>query len=142
MADQAHADAVLAQRDRLDLDGLIVVGPSHSAGAPEPANRPPNGGTVMAMRVQAIVFVIAVAGLFAFMHSGSRAAALCERDGGSFAEGLSLWPPGARCSGGEPERTWTTVAPEVPLAIPGVALLVFGGAAIAGWGAPRRKSTP
>ena len=43
-----------------------------------------------------------------FFHSGARAADLCG-DVGSVSGGLSLWPPGAECAGGEPSTVTTRI---------------------------------
>jgi hypothetical protein len=83
------------------------------------------------MRVPAaIICVLVTAGAFAFLHTGSRASALCAR-GAAVADGFSVWPPGVRCSGGEPVQTKITFDATVLFVIPSVALLAFGGAAIA-----------
>lgn len=50
--------------------------------------------------------VVGLAGLiaaFVFMHSGSRGVAMCMQEGFSGPGSLSLWPPGAQCTGGEPQ---------------------------------------
>ena len=47
-------------------------------------------------------WVVVVVGTFVFWHSGARAAALCERERFVSSGSLSLWPPGARCTFGEP----------------------------------------
>lgn len=47
----------------------------------------------------------AVAVAFVFLHTGARADDVCERGRFVPADGLSLWPPGARCSFGEPATT-------------------------------------
>mgnify|MGYP000188559448 CR=1 FL=1 len=55
-----------------------------------------------------VVFVALAAGSFAYLHTGARADALCDRK--YFVSGgeTSLWPPGARCSYGLPEQTSVT----------------------------------
>jgi hypothetical protein len=85
-----------------------------------------------------LVVVLAVAAAFAFMHTGARGRALCRDNGFSGTASLSLWPPGARCSGGEPEISRVELDPSFALALPAVALLVFGGAALLG-GAGRSR---
>jgi hypothetical protein len=53
-------------------------------------------------------------GAFVFWHSGGRADALCMRERFvSWAE-FSLWPPGARCTFGEPAMHDTFVNPLFP----------------------------
>jgi hypothetical protein len=70
--------------------------------------------------------------IFAFIHSGSRAQALCERDGFSATGTVSVWPPGARCRGGDPPIRHTVFdAPSFFLMITALALLSLGAAAIA-----------
>ena len=76
--------------------------------------------------------VVGVVAVFLWFHTGARAADLCARDGAAVPSGVSWWPPGARCSGGEPVRTTTTFDPVVGLAIPGIVLLAFGAAALIG----------
>ena len=87
----------------------------------------------------AIICFVVTAGAFVFLHTGSRASALCERDGAAVADGLSAWPPGARCSGGEPVRIASEFDATVLLVVPSVALLAFGGAAIARPGRQKAK---
>jgi hypothetical protein len=70
--------------------------------------------------------------VFVFAHTGSRAAELCARGGSAVPDGLSLWPPGARCSGGEPLHTSTRFNEIIVLAVPAIAMMVFGAAAIGG----------
>lgn len=66
------------------------------------------------------------AGLFVFLHSGSRAVALCGERGFASLGSLSWWPPGARCVGGEPgfEVTRFQVA-YVPVLVFGLPLLAM-----------------
>jgi hypothetical protein len=45
---------------------------------------------------------VIVGGMFVHGHSGDRAAATCEELGAALPDGISLWPPGLRCVGGEP----------------------------------------
>ena len=68
-----------------------------------------------------------LAGAFAFLHSGARAAALCERERFVHSGELSLWPPGARCSYGEPEIQDILINPWFGMAIIAVALLLLVG---------------
>jgi len=58
-----------------------------------------------------------LAGAFLFLHTGGRADDVCERERFVPADGLSLWPPGARCSFGEPQRTDVLVNPWLGLAL-------------------------
>jgi hypothetical protein len=88
-------------------------------------------GIQAAMRVASVVCVLGVIAVFVFLHTGARADALCARDGASVPDGLSWLPPGTHCSGGLPVRTVTKFDPLVILAIPGIAVLVFGAAAFA-----------
>jgi hypothetical protein len=82
------------------------------------------------VRLSLSIYVFLVVAAFLLLHTGSRAAALCERDGSALADGLSLWPPGTRCSGGEPVVTVTRFDVTVVLLVPAAALLVFGAAAL------------
>ena len=52
--------------------------------------------------VLTLVAAILLGGLFVHFHSGDNAAETCYVGGSSLPEGKSLWPPGVRCSGGEP----------------------------------------
>ena len=63
------------------------------------------------------------------MHSGARAENLCAAKGFSGTGSLSLWPPGARCTGGEPEIERTAFDPVFIL--PAVAVLLLGSGALA-----------
>ena len=84
------------------------------------------------VRLSLAVCVAITVAVFVFAHTGSRAAALCARDGSAVPDGLSPWPPGVRCSGGEPQHTSTRFDAIVILGIPGVVMVVFGAAAIGG----------
>lgn len=77
--------------------------------------------------VAAIVVVLVAA--FAYMHSGARADKLCAGKGFPASGSLSLWPPGARCTGGEPEIEQTAFDPVFIL--PAVAILLLGAGALA-----------
>jgi hypothetical protein len=92
-------------------------------------------------RVQAAACVALVLGAFVFAHTGSRAAALCAREGSAVPGSISLWPPGVKCSGGLPVvvRTELDLAALI-LAVPAAALLVFGGSAVLM--SARRRSAP
>lgn len=54
---------------------------------------------------------------FVFLHTGARADDVCERERFVPADGLSLWPPGARCGFGEPQRTDVLVNPWLALVV-------------------------
>jgi len=69
------------------------------------------------------VLVVAV---FVFMHSGARAESLCADAGFSPPAGLSWWPPGARCSGGEPGYESVRFDPSFLLAVPVVYFALAG----------------
>jgi hypothetical protein len=83
------------------------------------------------MRVPVAIVCLVTAGAFLFLHTGARASALCERDGAAVSDGLSAWPPGTRCSGGLPVVTRVKFDETVLFVIPAIALLAFGGAALA-----------
>jgi hypothetical protein len=51
------------------------------------------------------VCVLLIGGAFLFLHTGERAADVCMSERFAPSDGVSLWPPGARCSYGEPVRT-------------------------------------
>jgi hypothetical protein len=46
-----------------------------------------------------------LAGAFLFLHTGERADAVCMSERFVTADGVSLWPPGTRCTYGEPAST-------------------------------------
>lgn len=50
----------------------------------------------------ALVCAVALGGLFVLTHSGDSAAATCEELGAALPDGMSLWPVGVRCTGGNP----------------------------------------
>ena len=54
---------------------------------------------------------------FVFLHTGARADGVCRRERFVPADGLSLWPPGARCSFGEPQTTDVLVNPWLALVV-------------------------
>ena len=54
--------------------------------------------------VTATCLLVAV-GAFVWLHSGVPGDATCERSRFVRSSGFSVWPPGARCSYGEPVRT-------------------------------------
>ena len=62
------------------------------------------------MRLAGFCALVSVA-LFVFWHSGARAGALCERERFVSSGSLSLWPPGARCTFGEPALHDTLLNP-------------------------------
>ena len=75
----------------------------------------------------ALVAAFALAAVFAVMHAGAQGAAVCHREGFEGPGTLSLWPPGARCVGGEPERVRVLVSSAFWLLGPAV---VFAGACL------------
>jgi hypothetical protein len=72
--------------------------------------------------------VLAIVASFVFWHSGGRAAALCLRERFVSSGSLSAWPPGARCTFGEPELHSTLVNPWFVGTIFVLAPLAFLGA--------------
>jgi hypothetical protein len=64
------------------------------------------------------------------MHSGARAAGLCLRERFVGDGALSFWPPGARCTFGEPAIQDTVIDPRLVTAALST-LLILGTAAIA-----------
>ncbi|MDA0181248.1 hypothetical protein OJ997_13150 [Solirubrobacter phytolaccae] len=60
---------------------------------------------------QVLLALLLAVGAFVFWHTGGRAGTLCERE--RFVPGgdLSLWPPGAACTYGEPSTTDVFVNP-------------------------------
>jgi hypothetical protein len=68
--------------------------------------------------------------IFAWMHTGSRAIALCAEQGFSGTGSLSLWPPGARCIGGDPTIEKTMLHPAFFLLVAAITLALLGAAAI------------
>jgi hypothetical protein len=57
--------------------------------------------------LSALLFV----GAFVFLHTSERADGVCMRERFVWADGVSLWPPGTRCTFGEPARTDVLVNP-------------------------------
>jgi hypothetical protein len=57
----------------------------------------------LALIAAACLFV--AVGAFVWLHTGAPGDAACERSTFVESDGLSAWPPGARCSYGEPART-------------------------------------
>jgi hypothetical protein len=53
----------------------------------------------------ACLCTLLLAGAFLFLHTGARADGVCMRERFVQADGVSLWPPGTRCTYGEPART-------------------------------------
>ena len=77
---------------------------------------------------------LVLGGSFVFLHSDGRADRVCD-EAGFFAGGhLSLWPPGAACSYGEPTTTAVRLNPLMFLSVFAVVVIV---AAL--W--PRRRRT-
>ena len=78
-------------------------------------------------RVAAVVlWVCAVAALFVFLHTGGRTGSTCLSTGAGLPDGISLWPPGTVCSGGEPETRTVRFHPAFPFAAAAAALVLFG----------------
>jgi hypothetical protein len=61
----------------------------------------------MARRIAPMICLgaLVLAGAFLFLHTGEPADGVCMRERFVSADGLSLWPPGTRCTFGEPPRT-------------------------------------
>jgi hypothetical protein len=72
--------------------------------------------------------VLFAVGAFVFWHSGGRADALCTDHAFVPSDGLSLWPPGAACTYGEPATTDTLLNPLffITVVIPLVAGVLLG----------------
>jgi hypothetical protein len=51
------------------------------------------------------VCVLLIGGAFLFLHTGGPAEDVCMSERFAGSDGVSLWPPGTRCSYGEPART-------------------------------------
>jgi hypothetical protein len=49
--------------------------------------------------------LLTAVGAFVWLHTGAFGDASCERSRFVDSDGFSAWPPGARCSYGEPVRT-------------------------------------
>jgi hypothetical protein len=56
----------------------------------------------VALGILTLLGAAIVGGMFVLGHSGDSAAATCEVLGAALPDGISLWPPGVRCTGGEP----------------------------------------
>jgi hypothetical protein len=82
----------------------------------------------MARRIAPTICLSALlfAGAFLFLHTGERADGVCKRERFVSADGVSLWPPGARCTFGEPLRTDVLVNPWLGL----VLVTVLAGCAV------------
>jgi hypothetical protein len=52
-----------------------------------------------------------LAGALLFLHTGGRADSVCMSERFVTADGASFWPPGTRCTFGEPARTDVLVNP-------------------------------
>jgi hypothetical protein len=84
----------------------------------------------------ALVAIGVFAAAFVYMHTGARAERLCNAHAFSGSGVFSLWPPGVRCAGGDPEIERTYFDPVFIL--PAVAILMLAGAALA----LRQSGTP
>jgi hypothetical protein len=82
----------------------------------------------MARRIAPMICLGALlfAGAFLFLHTGERADEVCTRERFVSADGISLWPPGTRCTFGEPSRTDVLVNPWLGL----VLVAVLAGCAV------------
>jgi hypothetical protein len=77
-----------------------------------------------------LVWICAVAGLFVFFHTGSREDSACLRSGAGTPEGISLWPPGTICSGGEPVTESVYINQTFPLVAVALGVVLFGAVAL------------
>ena len=80
----------------------------------------------LAIGLGALALVMA----FVVLHSGARAEDLCERERFVRAGSLSLWPPGARCSFGEPAIEETLVNSWFVLGALGIVIVVIATVAV------------
>jgi hypothetical protein len=73
----------------------------------------------MAWRSAGVICLCALllVGAFVFLHTGERADGVCMSERFVTADGASLWPPGTRCTFGEPARTDVLVNPWFALAL-------------------------
>ncbi len=78
------------------------------------------------------------ASAFVYMHSGPRAENLCAGKGFSGTGAFSLWPPGARCTGGEPAIEQVAFDPIFILPAVAILLLISGALALRQSGAAGR----
>jgi hypothetical protein len=92
----------------------------------------------MARRAAPIICLSALLLVAAFLllHTGGRADGVCERGRFVPADGVSFWPPGTRCTFGEPSRTDVLVNPWLGL----VLVAVLAGGAVGLRGDPARRS--
>jgi hypothetical protein len=75
-----------------------------------------------------VVGVVIVGAIFVLGHSGARATATCSELGAALPDGISLWPPGVRCTGGEPAVQVVRLNGKfVVLTLAAMALLVGAG---------------
>jgi hypothetical protein len=85
-----------------------------------------------AIRLSSLIPLFAVgvfAAAFVYMHSGARAENLCAGKGFSGTGTFSLWPPGARCTGGEPQIE--QIAFDPVFILPAVVILMLAAGALA-----------
>jgi hypothetical protein len=61
--------------------------------------------------------LLLLAGVFLFLQTGERAHGVCMSERFAAADGVSLWPPGVRCTFGEPARTDVLVNPWLGLVL-------------------------
>jgi hypothetical protein len=79
------------------------------------------------LALQVCLVALVLAGAFLFLHTGVRADGLCEPQRFVPADGVSLWPPGTRCTYGEPPRTDVLFHPWLALLL----LAAIAGGAVA-----------
>ena len=67
-----------------------------------------------------VLWVAAVAALFLLLHPAS-----CVSTGAGTPDGTSLWPPGTKCAGGEPEHVTVVLNPAFIFAAAAVSVAAF-----------------
>ena len=68
--------------------------------------------------------IVVLGGSFVFLHSDGRADWVCDEAGFFVGGHLSLWPPGAACSYGEPTTTAVRLNPLMFLSVFAVVVIV------------------
>ena len=76
------------------------------------------------MAVTLALCALVLAGAFVVLHTGGRADAVCRDAAFVPADGISVWPPGVRCSYGEPQTTDVVVSPWLWFVLMGVVIAV------------------
>ena len=89
----------------------------------------------------ALCSLVVLVGAFLFLHSGARAAAVCERGRFVPSGSLSLWPPGARCTYGEPAIASTLSNDWFWVVAVAVVIVLGAGATALASGPPRARTT-